>query len=136
MSLTGWPRWLLLSAVMAIIAAFLALPAVRLGNRTFQHQGLLPAVTAPAAPLLTPSTSARACVTRRGLCPIGLIRAGDLCRCPDPLHGSVSGHVEPVGGPLVRGDSRDWPGEEAEDPLSAPEPGRQRSSSLVQRRFA
>src|SRR5215212_3430182 len=115
MSLTGWPRWLLLSAVMAIIVAFLALPAVQLGNRTFQHRGPLPAVTAPAAPLLTPSTSARACVTRRGLCPIGLVRAGDLCRCPDPLHGSVSGHVEPAGGPFAYPHSRNWPSEEEEE---------------------
>ena len=120
MSLTGWPRWMLLAAVMAITATFLALPAVQLGNRALQHRGPLPAVTAPAAPLLAPSTPARACVTRRGLCPIGLVRAGDPCSCPDPLHGSVSGHVEPVGGPLVRGHSRDWPSEEAEDPLLGP----------------
>ena len=37
MSLTGWPRWMLLSAVMAITATFLALPAVRLGTRALQH---------------------------------------------------------------------------------------------------
>ena len=120
MSLTGWPRWMLLAAVMAITATFLALPAVQLGNRALQHGVPLPAVTAPAAPLLTPSIPARACVTRRGLCPIGLVRAGDPCSCPDPLHGSVSGHVEPVGGPLVRGHSRDWPSEEAEGPLFGP----------------
>ena len=120
MSLTGWPRWMLLAAVMAITATFLALPAVQQGNRALQHRGPLPAVTAPAAPLLAPSIPARACVTRRGLCPIGLVRAGDPCSCPDPLHGSVSGHVEPFGGPFVRARSRDWPGEEAEDPLFCP----------------
>jgi hypothetical protein len=69
MSLTGWPRWMLLAAVMAITATF---------------------------------------------------RAGDPCSCPDPLHGSISGHVEPVGGPLVRGHLRDWPSEEAEGPLLGP----------------
>jgi hypothetical protein len=30
------------------------------------------------------STAARVCVTRRSLCPIGLVRAGDPCSCPDP----------------------------------------------------
>ena len=121
MSLTGWPRWMLLAAVMAITATFLALPAVQQGNRALQHRGPLPAVTAPAAPLLAPSIPARACVTRRGLCPIGLVRAGDPCSCPDPLHGSVSGHVERVGGPSARAThTRDWPGEEAEGPVLGP----------------
>ena len=112
MSLTGWPRWMLLAVVMAITATILALPAAQLGNRALRHR-----VTAAPPPLFIPSTPARACVTRRGLCPIGLVRAGDPCSCPDPLHGSVSGHVEPVGGPLVRGHSRDWPSEEAEGPV-------------------
>ena len=105
---------MLLAAVMAITATFLALPAGRLGNLALQHQALLRAVIVPAAPFFTPSTAARVCVTRRSLCPIGLVRAGDPCNCPDPLHGSVSGHVEPVGGPLAYPHSRNWPGEEEE----------------------
>ena len=122
MFLTIWPRWMLLAAVMAITATFLALPAVRLGNRALQHQARLPAVAVPAAPLFTPSTPARVCVTRQGLCLVGLVRAGDPCRCPDPLHGSVSGHVEPVGGPLAYPHSRNWPNEAegAEHPLFGP----------------
>jgi hypothetical protein len=115
MSLTAGPRLMLLAAVMAITATFLALPAGRLGNRALQHQALLPAVIVPAAPFFTPSTAARVCVTRRGLCPVGLVRAGDPCSCPDPLHGSVSGHVEPVGGPLAYPHSRNWPSEEEEE---------------------
>jgi hypothetical protein len=121
MSLTAWPRWTLLAAATAITATFLALPAVQLGNLALQHRVPRPAVTAVAAPLFTPSTPARVCVTRHGLCPIGPVRAGDPCRCPDPLHGGVSGHVEPVGGPLAYPRSRDWPSEEeAEDPLFGP----------------
>ena len=103
---------MLLSAAMAITATFLALPAGRLGNLALQHRGLRPAVTAVMAPLVTASTAARVCVTRRSLCPIGLVRAGDPCSCPDPLHGSVSGHVEPVAGPLAYPHSRNWPSEE------------------------
>ncbi len=121
MSLTAWPRWMLLSAVMAITATFLSLPAVQLGNLALQHGGPLPAVAAMVAPLFTPSTPAWVCVTRRSLCPVGLVRAGDPCRCPAPLHGSMSGHVEPVGGPLAYPHSRNWPSEEeAEDPLFGP----------------
>ena len=115
MSLTAGPRLMLLAAVMAITATFLALPAGRLGNRALQHGSPLPALTVPAAPLFTPLTAARVCVTRRSLCPIGLVRAGDPCSCPDPLHGSVSGHVEPVGGPLAYPHSRNWPSEEEEE---------------------
>jgi hypothetical protein len=119
MSLASWPRWMLLPAAMAITAAtFLALPAVQPGNRALRHGGPLPAVPFAAAPPVAPSTPARVCVTRRGLCPVGPVRAGDPCRCPDPLHGSVPGHVEPVGGPPARATrSRDWPpsGEAAED---------------------
>jgi hypothetical protein len=120
MSLTDWPPWMLLLAAMAIAATFLAVPAVQLGSRALEHGVALPAVAAPAAPLLTPSTPARACVTRRGLCPIGLVRAGDPCSCLDPLHGSMVGHVEPVGGPLARGHSRDWPSAAGEGPLLGP----------------
>ena len=112
MSLTAWPRWTLLAAVMAITATSLALPGARLENRAFQHGGRLPATIVTAASLVTASTAARVCVTRRSLCPIGLVRAGDPCSCPDPLHGSVSGHVEPVGGPLAYPYSRNWPSEE------------------------
>ena len=111
---------MLLSVVMAITATFLALPAVLLGTRALQHGIPLPTVTAPAAPLRAPSIPARVCVTRRGMCPIGLVRAGDPCSCPNSLRGSVSGHVESVGGPLARAHSRDWPSEEAEDPLFGP----------------
>ena len=107
---------MLLAAVMAITATILALPAAQLGNRALQHR-----VTAAPPPLFIPSTPARACVTRRGLCPIGLVRAGDPCSCPDPLHGSVSGHVARVGGPSARAThTRDWPGEEAEGPVLGP----------------
>jgi hypothetical protein len=108
---------MLLSAAMAITAAaFLALPAVQSGNRALRHGGMLPAVPSAAAPPVALSIPARVCVTRRGLCPVGPVRAGDPCRCPDPLRGSAPGHVEPVGGPLARATrSRDWPNEEAED---------------------
>src|SRR5215212_1876244 len=115
MFLTTWPRWTPLAAAMAITATFLALPAARLGNRALQHGSPLPALTVPAAPFFTPLTAARVCVTRRGLCPTGLVRAGDPCRCPDPLHGSVSGHVEPAGGPFAYPHSRNWPSEEEEE---------------------
>jgi hypothetical protein len=121
MFLTAWPRWMLLSAAMAITAIFLTFPAMLMGNHTLQHQVPLPAGTVAAAPLFTPSPVARVCVTRRGLCPIGLVRAGDPCSCPDPLQGGVSGHVEPVGGPLAYPHSRNWPSEEeAEKPLFGP----------------
>ena len=122
MSVTSWPRWMLVAAVMAITAAtFLALPAGQPGNRALRHGAPLPAVPFAAAPLFTPPTPARVCVTRRGLCPIGPVRAGDPCRCPDPLHGSAPGHVEPVGGPPARATrSRDWPSEGAEDFLFGP----------------
>ena len=122
MSLAGWPSWMLLSAAMAITAAaFLALPAVQSGNRALRHGGVLPAVPFAAAPAVAPSIPARVCVTRRGLCPVGPVRAGDPCRCPDPLHGSAPGHVEPVGGPLARATrSRDWPSEGEEDLLFGP----------------
>jgi hypothetical protein len=122
MSVTGWPSWMLLSAVMAITAAaFLALPAVQSGNRALRHGGVLPAVPFAAAPPVASSIPARVCVTRRGLCPVGPVRAGDPCRCPDPLRGSAPGHVEPVGGPPARATrSRDWPSEEAEDLLFGP----------------
>jgi hypothetical protein len=121
MPLTGWLRWMLLSAVMAATATFfLALPAVQLGNRALQHRVALPAVTTAAVPLLAPSTPARVCVTRHGLCPIGLVRAGDPCRCPDSLHGSVPGRVEMVGGPPAPTRLRDRPSEEAGDPLFGP----------------
>jgi hypothetical protein len=113
---------MLVAAATAITAAtFLALPAVQPGNRALRHGGPLPAVAAVAAPLFTPPTPARVCVTRQGLCPVGPVRAGDPCRCPDPLHGSAPGHVEPVGGPLAYPRSRNWPSEEeAEDPLFGP----------------
>ena len=122
MSLTGWPRWMLLSAAMAITATFLALPAVQLGTRPLQHRGPLPAVTTAAAPLPTPAIVARVCVCSRGMCAVGLVRAGDPCSCPDPLHGNMAGHVELVGGPLARATHlRDWPSEaEAYDPLFGP----------------
>jgi hypothetical protein len=122
MSLAGWPSWMLLPAAMAITAAtFLALPAVQPGNRALRHGGPPPAVPFASAPPVAPSTPARVCVTRRGLCPVGPVRAGDPCRCPDPLHGSALGHVEPVGGPLARATrSRDWPSEGAEDFLFGP----------------
>jgi hypothetical protein len=122
MSLASWPSWMLLPAATAITAAtFLALPAVQSGNRALRHGGVLPAVPFAAAPPVAPSAPARVCVTRRGLCPVGPVRAGDPCRCPDPLHGSAPGHVEPVGGPLARATrSRDWPSEGAEGFLFGP----------------
>ena len=122
MSVTGWPSWMLLPAATAITAAaFLALPAVQPGNRALRHGGPLPAVPFAAAPPVALSIPARVCVTRRGLCPVGPVRAGDPCRCPDPLRGSAPGHVEPVGGPPARATrSRDWPSEGAEDFLFGP----------------
>jgi hypothetical protein len=56
-------------------------------------------------------------VTRAGFCPIGLVRP---CSCPDPVHGNVIGHVETVGGPVTKGESRDWPSEDAVDSLYGP----------------
>ena len=122
MFLIGWPRWMLLAAAMVITATFLALPATQLGRRALLREISLPAVTTPAAALPPSSSRARACVTRRGLCSVGHVRAGDPCSCPYPLHGNMPGHVEPVGGPLARAThSRDWPSEaESEDPLFGP----------------
>lgn len=69
-------------------------------------------VTAPAE--LTP---ARVCVTQLGMCPVGLVRRGDPCTCPDTLYGNVPGQVESVRGTPEPVDTRKWPARDVEDPL-------------------
>jgi hypothetical protein len=103
--------------VVVTAAALLAFLAARPGDQSPRHRAP-PAVTA-ALP--------RVCVTRQGVCPVGPLRVGGPCGCPDPLRGSVPGHVEPVGGAPVRAGSRDWPSREAEedepdDPLAGLSP--------------
>jgi hypothetical protein len=117
---TIWPRRILLAAALAIAAVLLAAPALHLGKRAAWHATALPAATAPAAPVRVQPIPERVCVTPAGFCPIGLVRAGDPCSCPDPLHGNVAGHVETVGGPLTRTESRDWPGGDGVDGLYGP----------------
>lgn len=93
------PSWLLIS--------FLGLAAVlaALGVWCSLDQPTQPMtfVVAPALP------TARACVTRYGFCPVGMVRAGDPCRCPDTLRGSVPGHVELISGAVGQGSGRHWP---------------------------
>ena len=76
MSVTGWPRWMLLSTAVAITATFIALPAVRLAYLALQRRVALPAVAAAVVPHFTRSTPARVGVTH-GLCLVGPVRAGD-----------------------------------------------------------
>ena len=110
---------MLLAAALAVTAVLLGPAALHLGKRAVRHETAPPATTAPAAPPV-PSSPERVCVTPAGLCPIGLVRAGDPCTCPDPLHGNVAGHVEPVGGPPTRTRPRDWPSEDPLDTLYGP----------------
>lgn len=112
-----WPRWVLLAVVLAIVLVLLASPALHLGERAAGHATAPPAPATARAGLFDPG---RVCVTRAGLCPIGAVRAGDPCTCPDPLQGNVVGHVEAVGGPPVVTNPRDWPGGDAEDLLYGP----------------
>jgi hypothetical protein len=57
-----------------------------------------------------PAMAARSvCVTRHGLCPGPIARAGDPCSCPHLLRGSVPGHVERVGAAPARPRSSNWP---------------------------
>ena len=109
---TVWPRRMLLAAALAVVTIVLALPALHLGEGAVRD-----ATKPPAATLLDPG---RVCVTRAGLCPIGAVRIGDPCTCPDPLQGNVVGHVEVVGGPPAITNPRDWPGGDAEDLLYGP----------------
>jgi hypothetical protein len=104
---------MLFAAALAIVAIVLALPVLHLGERAARN-----ATAPPAAPagLLDPR---RVCVTRAGLCPVGAVRAGDPCTCPDPIRGNVVGHVETVGGPPSDASPRDWPGD-TEDLLYGP----------------
>lgn len=112
MSPAVWPRRVLLAAALAVAAILLALPALRLGESAVRD-----ATKPAAATLLDPK---RVCVTRAGLCPVGTVRAGDPCTCPDPVQGNVGGHVETVRGPPVVTNLRDWPGGGAEDLLYGP----------------
>ena len=114
-----WPRRMLLAAALAIVA-LLAAPALHLGQRAVRPVAVLPAATDPVATIPGRSITERVCVTRAGFCPIGPVRAGDPCSCPDPLHGNVGGHVETVGGPLAHPKSRDWPGGDGVDGLYGP----------------
>lgn len=95
---------MLLVAVLAVAAVALAVPALQRG------QGVTRQTAAPSAATAGPANLLRVCVTRAGLCPIGAVRAGDPCTCSDPLRGTVTGHVETVGGPPAAASPRDWPG--------------------------
>ncbi len=99
------PPWTLrfLIAVAAILAAA---GAWRIANQ-------------PAAPVVAPPQlpPARVCVTRHGFCPVGPVKAGDPCRCPDTLQGSVPGHAELVRGATGRVNTRAWPGRQGGDSL-------------------
>ncbi len=83
-----------------------------------EHRVLPPALAAVVSP--NPLPLARMCVTRSGMCPIGLvpIPAGDPCGCPDLLHGSVPGYVELLVGSSIRTGLHGWPKQEAKDPLT------------------
>jgi hypothetical protein len=118
MSLTRWPPWMLLSAVIAITATLLTLLIVRPGDRTLQHRVLPPALAAVVFPILPPLS--RVCVTRSAMCPIGPVPvpAGDPCGCPDFVRGSVPGHVELLGGPSIHTGLHGRPNQEAKDPLT------------------
>lgn len=107
-SLTAYPRRMLLVAALAVAAVAVAVPALQRGERASRQAAApSPAAAGSANPL-------RVCVTRAGLCPIGAVRAGDPCTCSDPLRGTVTGHVETVGGPPGTASPRDWPGEPEE----------------------
>lgn len=41
-------------------------------------------------------TTARVCVSPWGFCPVPMMRTGDPCSCPHPLHGAVPGRVVPL----------------------------------------
>jgi hypothetical protein len=118
MSLTRWPPWMLLSAVIAITATLLTLLIVRPGDRTLQHRVLLPPPAVVVLPILP--LPSRVCATRSGMCPIGPVPvpAGGPCGCPDLVRGSVPGHVELLGGPSIRTGLHGWPNQEAKDPLT------------------
>lgn len=60
---------------------------------------------------------ARVCVTRHGFCPVGLVRVGDPCSCPDTLYGNVPGRVELVRDASNQAKTRNWPERYLEDPL-------------------
>lgn len=96
-----WPFLLAAVAVMLLLAGVW---------RSLDQRG--PAFTVPAE--LTP---ARVCVTQHGMCPVGPVRRGDPCTCPDTLYGNVPGHVESVRGTPDRADTRKWPARDVEDPL-------------------
>lgn len=113
---TAWPRRMLLAAALAVAAIVLALPILHLGERAAGNATAPPAPAAARAGLFDPG---RVCVTPAGLCPIGAVRAGDPCGCPDPLRGNVVGHVETVRGPPSAASPHDWPGD-AEDLLYGP----------------
>ena len=105
------PRRSIPTSLVTIPSSLLALPALHVG------ESAVPDTARPAA--ATPLDPERVCVTRAGLCPIGAVRAGDPCTCPDPVRGNVAGHVETVAGPPAVTNPRDWPGG-AEDMLYGP----------------
>jgi hypothetical protein len=70
-----------------------------------------------SAGVVAPPPPTRVCVTPKGFCPVGVVRTGDPCSCPDLLDGYVPGHVEFTEGPPVRPDARDWPMRNPADPL-------------------
>lgn len=102
-----WPPWIL-RFLLAIAAILAAAGAWRIANPP-----TVPVVAPPQPP------PARVCVTRQGFCPVGMVRVGDPCRCPDTLRGSIPGRVELVRGAAGRIDPRYWPNRQGEDPLDS-----------------
>jgi hypothetical protein len=102
------PPWVVRSLIAAVAVAAAAV--------VWRGDGG-PGTIAPAAgPPVPPPT--RVCVTGRGFCPVGPVRAGDPCSCPDLLAGNVPGRVELVGsGAGDSGATRGWPDRHAGDPL-------------------
>jgi hypothetical protein len=112
MSLARRSPWLPLAAAAAVAATLLVFLTARPGDQAPRHR---PPPTGPAAAPLASPVLPRVCVTRYGLCPIGPVQAGSPCGCPHPLHGSVPGHVEPVGDAPASAGSLYWPSREAEE---------------------
>lgn len=118
MLLQRWPPWLLTLLALGTVAVLTLALSISSphGGRSIVQPSTRPGAIEPEA---GPPMLARICVTRHGFCPVGAAPAGEPCGCPHPLRGSVPGHVQPLGGGASPGAlGRDWPEDEAEDPLA------------------
>ncbi len=93
------PPWI----VRSLITLTIIMVAAVLWHNWTRHPAEALVATPPTAP------PARVCVTRGGFCPVGLVRAGDPCSCPDNLDGNVPGYVELVRGGSAQRATRTWP---------------------------